>query len=444
VHEVDVAVVGLGISGLTALRDLDARGIHCLGIDARERIGGRTFRFELDSGLAVEAGGEFLKPAHSRVRELMAELGVPAIPLELHGDAVAVHDGERTVGAVAFPARPDVQAEYAAARTEFNRLAATIVVGRVHETSDAHHLDSLSVSEWVATVVTDAAARARLASELVSGLGGPGRDLSLLVALGYAAAAIPGEVVHPSERIGGGGYALAEALASGIPAERMLLGAPVTGIEQTGAGVVIATAEGVVRAGAVIVAMSPKLARTISFTPELPRHHRELFDGWTQAYGTKTFIVYPSPWWRQNGLSGFASGDLTVRSLGDLSPVDGSRGILLAETHPGVGGAPEPRAYRAAVLADIECYLGSAPESPLGFGFHHWPSDALAGGCGSPLRPGLITAFGDALGRRVGAIHFAGTESSDLGWGSIEGAVRAGERAAADVAAALLTPGTTP
>jgi monoamine oxidase len=437
--DVEVIVVGLGISGLTALRSLTGQGIRCLGIDARPRTGGRTARITLPSGFAFEAGGEFLKPAHTRIRALMAELGVPALPLEPRGATVSIHDGERTVGVLPFADRPDAHAEYVAARTKFDELVATITVGRVHESPDAEQLDSLSVAEWVSTVVTDDSVRRRLSRELVSGLGGPGGDLSLLVALGYAAAAVPGADAHPDERVDGGGFAIAEALAADIPSDLMLLGSPVTRIEQTDDGVTVSTSSTTIRANAVIVAMSPKLAREVTFDPPLPPSRRALFDGWTQAYGTKTFIVYPTPWWRESGLSGFGSGDAVVRSLGDLSPADGSLGVLLAETHPTPGDHtdPSPAEYRAAVLDAVESYLGVAPEEPLDFGFHFWPSDPLAGGCGSPLPPGLITAYGDRLDRPVGRIHFAGTETSDLGWGSMEGAVRAGERASSDVIIAL-------
>jgi monoamine oxidase len=177
--------------------------------------------------------------------------------------------------------------------------------------------------------------------------------------------------------------------------------------------------------------------RGIEFDPPLPAATASLVDGWQQAYGCKSFAVYATPWWRANGLSGLATGDLAVRSVIDLSPHDGSLGILLAETHPSSDPAanPDDAEQRELVLDGIARYLGEPAEPLLHFGSYSWPVDPWAGGCGSPLAPGLISAFGSALGRPVGAIHFAGTESSDVGWGSMEGAVRAGQRAAAELIA---------
>ena len=440
-HRVDVAVVGLGISGLVALNDLAGGGITTVGIDARPRIGGRTHRITTDSGFSFEAGGEFLKPAHTRIRALMATLGVPTLPMVFEGSPVTVEAGVRSEGGDAFADRPAARAEYRAAQALFADLAASVVVGAIHTTVDAAQLDSMSVSQWAATVAADPRVRERLVRDIVSGLGGPGADLSLLVALGYAAASLPvaGETVHPSERVAGGGFAIAEALAARLPVGSLALGSAATRVQLEDDGVQL-TGPGLdVHAGSVILAMSPKLLRGIQFYPPLPAATASLIDGWQQAYGCKSFVVYPTPWWRDRGLSGLAMGDLPVRSVIDLSPADGSVGILLAETHPSSDPAANPtdEQQRALVLAGVAEYLGETSEPVLHFGAFSWPSDPLAGGCGSPLKPGLVTAFGDALGEPVGAIHFAGTETSDVGWGSMEGAVRAGQRAAAEVLATL-------
>ena len=50
--------------------------------------------------------------------------------------------------------------------------------------------------------------------------------------------------------------------------------------------------------------------------------------------------------------------------------------------------------------------------------------------------PGVLTEFGSALREPCGRIHWAGTESSAKMYGFIDGAVRSGERAAAEVAEA--------
>jgi monoamine oxidase len=53
--------------------------------------------------------------------------------------------------------------------------------------------------------------------------------------------------------------------------------------------------------------------------------------------------------------------------------------------------------------------------------------------------PGSWTQFGSLLRRPVGPLHWAGTETADEWTGFMDGAVRSGQRAAAEVAAALRT-----
>jgi monoamine oxidase len=51
----------------------------------------------------------------------------------------------------------------------------------------------------------------------------------------------------------------------------------------------------------------------------------------------------------------------------------------------------------------------------------------------SHYAPGVLTGFGRALRETCGCIHWAGTETATLWGGSIEGAIRSGERAAEEV-----------
>ena len=66
-----------------------------------------------------------------------------------------------------------------------------------------------------------------------------------------------------------------------------------------------------------------------------------------------------------------------------------------------------------------------------------WSSDGWTTGCVSPLPRHILTRFGPALRAPVGRIHWAGTETSEAWSGYMDGAVRSGDRVAAEVLAAL-------
>ena len=73
---IDVAVVGAGLGGLSAARDLARAGADVVVLEARDRPGGRVEQVTLPDGRTVQAGGEVFGPGHHAYRELVEELGL--------------------------------------------------------------------------------------------------------------------------------------------------------------------------------------------------------------------------------------------------------------------------------------------------------------------------------------------------------------------------------
>ena len=93
---------------------------------------------------------------------------------------------------------------------------------------------------------------------------------------------------------------------------------------------------------------------------------------------------------------------------------------------------------RAQVLNDISLYFGEQALSPTDYVEEVWTRGPThRGGYVSVPGPGTLTAFGPALTEPVGRIHWAGTETSDVWLGYIDGAIRSGERVAGEVSALL-------
>jgi monoamine oxidase len=63
---VKAAVVGAGLAGLTAARELHRAGADVVVLEARDRVGGRVWSQELANGAIVERGAEFLLPGNRR------------------------------------------------------------------------------------------------------------------------------------------------------------------------------------------------------------------------------------------------------------------------------------------------------------------------------------------------------------------------------------------
>ncbi len=161
----------------------------------------------------------------------------------------------------------------------------------------------------------------------------------------------------------------------------------------------------------------------------------------------KCHAVYPTPFWRNDGLTGNATSDRgPVKLTYDNSPPDGSPGVLLGfleGKHAREMGRVSAEERRAAVLDCFVRYFGPAAATPDDYFEKDWSEDEWTRGCyGAHFPPGVWTAFGPALRAPIGEIHWAGTETATEWSGYIDGAVQSGERAALEALATLLGRGT--
>jgi monoamine oxidase len=221
------------------------------------------------------------------------------------------------------------------------------------------------------------------------------------------------------------------------------LSQPVRRITQA-SGKVTVTTDGLTATGKrVIVACSPALAGRIYYEPEMPFLRDQLMQRVPQGNLVKVTAIYPRPFWRDQGLSGsVVSTDGLANAVFDDSPPGGKPGVLLAfiggDSARGYLSIGDPAARQAAVMKDFGTYFGTSATQPIGFLETLWPLEEWTRGCPVGLgTPGTLYEYGQALRAPVGAIHWAGTETATYWNGYMDGAVRAGERAAAEVLAEL-------
>lgn len=453
---VDAVVVGAGLSGLVAARALQAAGRSVRLIEAAATVGGRMAgeRLQLEGGRQpwIDLGGQWVGPSQTRVLALLDRHGIRRFESPHSGDTVLVFGGSRCTFAGFFqgfpegqpPAVPSADWDDAMAALElFQALVAQLPEGHPHHHPSAAELDRLSFQDWI-----DAHTHTPFAEWYFSyfcravGFLGPAEpeQVSLLHVLWGQRTAPQGE--HPEEFLLHGGAGQLPALLSDELGEGVLrLGEPVRAIEQmmppeAGLPVQVHTDLATYPCRAVIVAMPPAQVAHLRFMPALSADRQQLNQEMAMGACAKVLVAYPSPLWRQQGLSGIAIGDRpAVELCADSSDPENGCGVLatfvVGHRHQRWAALGEA-GRRQAVLADLAAYLGPQALEPLAYVEKDWPSVPFVGGAYAGwMPPGLWTRCGEAMRRPHGRVFWAGTEVAERWPGFFEGAVRSGEEAAA-------------
>jgi monoamine oxidase len=130
-----------------------------------------------------------------------------------------------------------------------------------------------------------------------------------------------------------------------------------------------------------------------------------------------------------------------VRACFDNCPPDGSVGVLMAFVGGGTwrdwGNRPAGE-RQTAVLQAFARIVGPQALTPIDYVEHDWTHERWStGGLTAVAAPGVIYSYGAQIRRPVARVHWAGTETATYWTGYMDGAVRAGERAAQEVLALL-------
>jgi monoamine oxidase len=445
--EADAIVVGAGLAGLTAARELTEAGWTVRLLEARDRVGGRLKGYALGGGKAVDLGGEYFGDKSTVIAETAKSVGVQGFRTYDTGRRITFINGRRHEYTGLFPwtMGPATLADFGQAVLKIERLARRVPPEAPWNAREAVRFDSQTFWSWCRRNVATSTARAFLTMAIEAAYCAAPADLSLLHVLYYANASggfrylleISGGIQR--YRFDGGAHSIPAKLAGQLYGE-LRLGAAVRRIEQRSDSVVVSGPGFEARARWVIVAVPLTLAGRIAYEPALPGYRDQLTQRMPAGAAIKCLAVYDEPFWRADGLSGqVTTNDGPFRVAFDTSPADGSPGVLSAFA---TGSAARkltrlsPAERRTAVLGALVHGLGPRAGKPADFVEQNWLDEEFTRGCYHGFAPpGVYTAYGPALRAPIGRIHWAGTETGVHQMGSMGGAIDSGRRAAGELLA---------
>ncbi|MGX1885127.1 flavin monoamine oxidase family protein [Streptomyces sp. NPDC055287] len=426
----DVIVVGAGFAGATAARELQARGLRTLVLEARGRVGGRTWT-ENFAGRQIELGGQWIHPAQTFAMDELKRYGVPLLP-ELQPE-LAIYP--TAAGPTTF--KPE---------EVFGRLGE--LLGKLFEGSQQYFerprdplfredllrsIDPLSLHDRIARLNLDAQDAGWLSSQVAGFAGGSSKDgalTSLAQWWAHTGWNADGWFSLMSQRPGAGGMSgLARSILADEPVT-VRLNTPVTAVADTGRGVSVVTRNsGTFEASRVIVAVPSNVWNTIKFAPGLPKVHA---DAATEGIGVRRTVKL----W------------IHVRGVEPLTLCQGYEGqrieslfpfSKLNDGHLMIGFAFDPTfdpKNLGQVQAAVREYLPTA--EVVSAKSHDWGSDPYARGAQGLRRPNQLLRQLPAIQQPYGRIAFAGGDLASVWHGFVDGAIESGRRAAEQVSGAAL------
>jgi monoamine oxidase len=428
----DVVVIGAGLAGLSAARDLERGGAAVTVLEARDRVGGRVDQVRIEDGRLVQLGGEVVGNGHTAYLGLVAELGLTLVPSYVGEPGEITRQVPGSVDVGEWPSW--FTAADVASYDEVEKALTTVVAGidprDPFDCPDLHRLDRLSLGDWLREVgATPGVLRLKELAQL--GLADGSVERTSLFAYARKIAVGGGSGSYDYDeweglRVAEGSATVAHRMALGLRDVR--LSTPVATVSVSATGSVVTASSGeVFEADAVVLAVPAGPARDLSISGVSAERLRSLHRQ-RHAWAAKFVAAYDTPFWREAGQNALSESEGV---LGSTWPQ--TEGVLSALVPPeryAAFAATDAETRTGEALEQVAAMYGPAARSPIATWTRLWGTDPWTQGYVTSWRPGDVEAVGPLHGTHEPPFYVCGSDQWVAGY--MEGAVRTGRATAAE------------
>lgn len=245
-----------------------------------------------------------------------------------------------------------------------------------------------------------------------------------------------------------GSQSVAKGIAKLLPEGSLKLSTPVKSISDLEGHVTVTSRDGTVFTGKkVILSVPTPLYRNFEFSPPLPKEKLKAVESTELGFYTKVILCYDQPWWVDSKLCGLAlsfHGPVVVARDTSVAAKRQFSLTCFVNADVGIAWSHLPAHERRARVIDHVWGLygkscgGSVSKevvySPLEVFEMQWTKEEWSEGAVCPVtRPGALNESGEWMKKRVGNVHFVGTEFATEWKGYMEGALCSGEEGGMEV-----------
>lgn len=439
---------------MSAARELLKNGHDVVVLEARDRVGGRTFTPKSPETGYMDYGGSYVGATQNHLLRTLQELDLAKnlYSVYIRGKFVYLSNGKRfTYGAEDLPKswNPLVQLDMNNFIRKVDKMGEEIPADSPWDAPHGEQWDKMTYKEFINETCWTIETREFAAFLLQIIVTAEPYESSLLWFLWYIKQCggvkriLAVKSGGQEMKLAGGMQQLSEKIAD-ILGDRLKLESAVVSLEHSSSGVVVKCLSGDVYRGThVILAMAPPMQMKIHYSPSLGPLRNQIMQRMPMGSVWKLEVFYRTPFWRDLGYAGAVQAtqsekyapvvytiddtkpDGTYPAIIGFMPADRARTLLKLTKEQRLEMVKETyrRAFRSDKANDVVHYVE-----------HNWMGEEYSGGCyTSMLPPGVLTTFRSVVRDPIGRVYFAGTETATEWSGYINGAIEAGERAAKEV-----------